>query len=376
MHPGAGQAVHGEGAVGEYLGQLLADLLGAHVGGDTGLLAGLIDGIDAVVAVSGELVGDAAGQRLILVDELHGALVLAPGIEGGHQHQALGQAGVKALQVQDAVHAVAAEEGGLIAHGLGLVQDQGGGGVVDGHEHQVGAGLLGLAQLHGKVGVGVVGEGAGGDDLQADLLGLRLEGVEDAGGIGIAVVIDGGDLGAQLVLLDVVRSGLALVGVGEAGLEHVVAALGHLGGGGGGGQLEDAVVKGLGGHGHAGGGGGGAVQHLHPLALQVVIGVDGLLGIALVILKVQGKLQAAQGVDLIHGDLSARLGGDAVHGARAGQGADTADLDDVALIGRAVGSGAGVRGGAVRTVAAAAASQQADAQGAGQKHGKILFHFE
>ena len=178
------------------------------------------------------------------------------------------------------------------------------------------------------------------------------------------------------MLLDVVGRGLALVGVGEAGLEHVVAALGHLGGGGGGGQLEDAVVKGLGGHGHAGGSGGGAVQHLHPLALQVVIGVDGLLGIALVILKVQGKLQAAQGVDLIHGDLSARLGGDAVHGTRAGQGADTADLDDVALIGRAVGSGAGVRGGAVRSVAAAAASQQADAQGAGQKHGKILFHFK
>ena len=196
----------------------------------------------------GGLVG-AAGLRIDL-DKVEGARTGLTGLVEHHGNlERGGAAGIKgALGVGggiqyiradgdvDHVGVLADDVDGLLNGGLPAVELD-----LPGGDHS-GAGLLGLAQLHGEVGVVVIGEGADGHDLQAHRLGLRLEGVEDAGGVRIAVVVDGGDLGAQVVLLDVVGRGLALVWVGEAGLEHVVAALGHLGGGGGGGQLEDAVI--------------------------------------------------------------------------------------------------------------------------------------
>lgn len=178
------------------------------------------------------------------------------------------------------------------------------------------------------------------------------------GGVGVAVVVDDGDLGAQAVLLDVISGGEALIGVGEADLEDVVPPAGHIGGGGGGSELEVAVVEGFGGHGYAGSGGGAAVDELHAVALELVVGVDGLLGVALVILEIQGELETAQGVDFRYGDLGALLRGQAVHGGGAGQGADAANLDDAGsagMVGRSRGVGGGGRGGAA---AAAAAGQQ------------------
>ena len=46
--------------------------------------------------------------------------------------------------------------------------------------------------------------------------------------------------------------------------------------------------------------------------LELVVGVDGLLGVALVILEIQGELETAQGVDFRYGDLGALLRGQAV----------------------------------------------------------------
>ena len=389
-HAGAGQTVHTDSGghqvavivirAGKLGDQGLADVLGAHVGGDAGGGAGLIDGVHAVVAVGGELVGNAAVSGLILADEGLGALVLTPGVEGGHEHQALSQSGIEALQIQDAVHAVAAKEGGLEAQGLGLVQNQRGGGVVNGQEHQIGFGVLGLGQLHGEIGVGVIGEGGHGDDLQADLIGGSLEGIVDTGGVGVAVVVDDGHLAAQIVILDVVGGGNALVGVGEADLEHIVLTGGDVGGGSGGGQLEVAGGVGLSRHGHTGGGSGAAVDDLGAVADEGVVGVDGLLSVTLVVLEVQLKLEAAQGVDLLHGHLGALLGGKAIHGGGAGQGTNAADLNGAGgragtgLNGSSLSGARLAGGGSSRVAGAAAAGQKRQAQRASQCKRQSAIH--
>ena len=180
--------------------------------------------------------------------------------------------------------------------------------------------------MHGEVGVGVIGEGLLSHDLQAHLGGLGDEALGDAGGVGVAVVVDHSHLGSQAIFRHIVGSGDALVGVSEAHLEDVILAGSDVGGGSGGSQLKVALVEGLSSHGDAGSGGGAAIDDLHAVALQGVVGVDGLLSVTLVILKLQGELDTAQGVDLVHRDLSPLLGGDAIGGGGASQGTDAADL--------------------------------------------------
>ena len=388
LHSAAGEAVHGEAGAGEHGNQGLAHLGVAHALGEVGLLAGLVQGVHTVIAVGGELVGLGAGGGLVLLNEALGRV--AGGVKRGEDVHALGQAGVKALQGEDAVQAVAAEVGELIALLAGLNQDVGGGGVVDGQEDHLRAVVVGVGDLGGEVGGGVLGKGGGADDLQAQALSGLLEALVDAGGVVVAVVVDHGDLGGQLVLGDEVRGGLALVGVGEAHLEHVVVALGDGGGGGGGGELEHPVAVALGGHGGGGAGGGAPIEDLHLMVQQGVVGVDALLAVGLVILAVQLEADGVvQGVDLLDGDLGALVGGDAVLGVGAGQGADTADLDGdnvaAALAGLAGGIGgiagvsalAGLAGGVggIGSVRAAvgAAGQQAQAHGAGHEHGREIF---
>src|SRR5699024_3080697 len=115
---------------------------GVHVGG--GLVVGqvLIVGIAAVVSVVVELVRRLAELLLILGHEGLGLLVLGVGVEGGQQHDALGQGGIKAFHGEDAVHAVHAEPLGGVAHAVGLGQDQGSGLIVHGQEDQVSAVVL------------------------------------------------------------------------------------------------------------------------------------------------------------------------------------------------------------------------------------------
>ena len=120
-HAGAGQPVKGH--AGELLNHGAADVLGAHVGGAPGGLEGLLEGIDAVVAVGGELVRGLAEALVVLGDEADGLLIGGVGGEGGQDHDALGEAEVEVGHGQDAVHAVHAEEGRLIAHGVGLGED-------------------------------------------------------------------------------------------------------------------------------------------------------------------------------------------------------------------------------------------------------------
>ena len=164
-HLGAGAGQAGDGQGGHDLDQSIADLLIGHVGGGAGGLDGLIQGVDGVIRIGTELIGDLAEPVLILRHEVLGHLVLRVGGEGSQQVDAFSQRGIEVLGGQDAVHAVHAEEGGGVAHGVGLGQNDRGGGIVDGQEQQIGAGGLGTSQLDVEVGLAGLGEGALIDDV-------------------------------------------------------------------------------------------------------------------------------------------------------------------------------------------------------------------
>ena len=99
---------------------------------------------------------------------------------------------------------------GGIAHGVGLGQDQGSSIIVDGQEQQVGPGLLGLGQLHGKIVLAVRGEGRIAHYVQAKSLSLSHKLILDAGGVVVVALPDDKDLltqaqqaGADLVFLPI-----------------------------------------------------------------------------------------------------------------------------------------------------------------------------
>ncbi len=276
----------------------------------------------------------------VLGHERLGLFVLGIGGERGEEHQALSQRGIEAFEGEDAIHAVHAEEGGRIAHVIGLGKDGGSGGVVDGQEHEIGAGGLRSGQLNGEVSGGVVGEGAFVNDLDGLFAALSHEAVADALGVSVIVAVDHGDLRIGEVLGHVVSGSGALVGVGEADLEHIVLAVDDVRGGSGGSQAEHAVGVSLGGNGDGGAGGHGADLDLHTPVEQGVVGIDGLFAVSLVVLALQLKLHAAGGVELVDCDLGGVDNGIAIDGGGAGQGAADADLK------RAFGRGgiAGIRG--------------------------------
>ena len=316
-HALAGEAVEGHGA--ELLHHLSAGVGGSHGAVHTGGHAGVIDGVDDVVAVGCELVGQEAvhlGREL--THKALGGFVSGVGIEGGHQGQALGESQVKALHGQDAVHAVTAEEGGLVADLVGVGQNLRGLGVVDGQENQVSACVLALGHLGGEIGLAVLGEGGLADDVEAQLLGLGLEAVGHACGIGVGGIIEHADLGSQILFSHQHGGVDALVGVGEAHLVDVAAGHGDIHGGAGGGQHEDLVVGSFGSHCQTAAGGDGTCVELHAPVLQTVVACHSLLAVGLVVLKLEGNLQAAPGVDLFHGDLHTHLDGHAVGGVGSG----------------------------------------------------------
>ena len=312
---------------------------------------------------------------LVLGYEALGLFILGIGGEGGQNHDALGQGGVKAFHGQDAVHAVHTEEGGGVTHGLGLGQDNGSGLVVDGQEHGVSAGGLGRGQLDGEVGGGVLGEGAFIDDLDALVCGLGHEGVTDALGVSVVIAVDHGHLGAGHVGAHIDGGAAALVGVGEAELEHIVLTGGHVGGGGGGSQGKDPLLIDLGRNGDGGAGGDRAYQNLHTPVHQAVIGVDGGLTVGHVVLKLEldlGAVHAAGGVDFVNGDLAAVHDGLAVDGSVTGDGAYAAEVKAAGLGG---GIGAGLSGslGGCSGSAAAAGHETHDHEDCHNKC-KCFFH--
>ena len=196
----------------------------------------------------------------------------------------------------------------------------------------------------------------------------------NAGGVNVIVLPDDRNLGAELLLCNVLRGCGALVRVHKAHLEYVVLALGYCNGGCGRGQRENTVAVVLSGGSLARLGGYGAEGQLHAPVLQGVVGVDSLLGVVLIVLIVQLKLNiAALSVDLVNSDLRAVLCSIAVNGSRAGQRAGAANLEGSAGSG-AVGA-AVLRIGAARS-GTAAAGQRRSQHSAGEEHTECFLHGE
>ena len=149
-HVCTGEAVEGHGS--ELGDHSVADRFVIHRSGiDAGCGSGLIQCIDAVIAVCCELVGDLTELFLILRYEVLVELgIVVCGVRSEYDY-ALGQGGVEAFHGEDAVHAVNAEPGGSIACCVGLVEDEGSGFVVHGQEYEVCAGFLALCDLYGEV---------------------------------------------------------------------------------------------------------------------------------------------------------------------------------------------------------------------------------
>ncbi len=130
------------------------------------------------------------------------------------------------------------------------------------------------------------------------------------------------------MLGDVLRGSLALVGVGEADLEHVVLVLDNGGGGSGGGQEEHAVGVALSARGFAWLRGGGAQDHLRAGVQSGVVGVDDLFHVVLVVFVDQFDfVSAARFIDFRGGYFRTVQGRQAVQSGRAGSGADMGDLE-------------------------------------------------
>ena len=163
-HAVAGQTVKGH--AGELGLQRIADVGGVHVAVEAAGQNSLVDGVNNVISVSRELVRGVAVGFLISRDECLGLFILGVRSERSQQHQALGQRGVEAINGEDAVHAVAAEEDRLIAALVGSDQDLGSLLIVDGQENQISTGLLALGNLGGQVGLVISGKCLSGNDLE------------------------------------------------------------------------------------------------------------------------------------------------------------------------------------------------------------------
>ena len=180
--------------------------------------------------------------------------------------------------------------------------------------------------------------------------------IEDANGID------------HVVILDVLGSGSALIGIVEADAESLIVAIDALIGGAGGGDQQDIIITGSGNNGGILTGENAAEGNLHAPVHQLAIGIDSAFGLALGILIAEFDLlagNAASLVDLLDGQFSAVLFGQTVVGIGAGEGADAADLDS--------GGVGGIIAAVVGGFAAAGGHGQNHENG--HHHTQKLFHF-
>ena len=134
--------------------------------------------MDAVIGIGGKLVRRLVVGILIGLDEV--GILLIVGRERGHEQYALGKRGVEALNGEQAVHAVGTHERHVVAHVLGVFEQNGRRRVVDRGKDKRGADLLGLGELVGKARGGIVLKGLGIDDVELGRLGLLGKSVGNA----------------------------------------------------------------------------------------------------------------------------------------------------------------------------------------------------
>ena len=287
--------------------------------------------MDAVIGIGGKLVGRLVVGVLICLDKV--GVLLIVGRERGHEQHALGKRGIEALNGEQAVHAVGAHEGHVVAHVLGVLEQDGRRRVVDRRKDHGGAGLLGLGQLVGKARGGVVLKGLGIDDVELGCLGLLGKGIGNARAVRIAGVVEQGDLGVRILLGQELRGAGAHGGIGEANLEDRGLVLG---------DVErrsrrrdhEHIVGDLTRDGDGGTSRDGADESLHAPVAQGIEGVDSLLAVSDVILGLKREFEVL-GREILGGELGTLLGRNAIGCRGAGQRADDTDLEGLAVIGGA-----------------------------------------
>ena len=311
--------------------------------------------MDAVIGIGSELVGRLVVGVLICLDEV--GVLLVVGRERGHEQHALGKRGVEALNGEQAVHAVGAHERHVVAHILGVLEQDGRRRVVDRSKDHGGASLLGLGQLVGKARGRIVLKGLGIDDIELGRLGLLGKGVGNTRAVRIAGVVEQGDLGIRVLLGQELRGAGAHGGIGEANLKDRGLILGDVERRG---RRRDHehIVGDLARDGDGGTGRDGADESLHAPVAQGVEGVDSLLAVGDVILGLKREFEVL-GREILGGELGTLLGRNAIGCRGAGQRADDTDLEGLAVIG-----GAAVR--ATRR-ATSECGGAAECRGAGEK---------
>ena len=300
--------------------------------GGAGVLDGLRHDLHRVIAQRVEQGRGRAGLGREALDE--GLRHVAGGVEGeGAGVVAVcQQADVVAHLAVHAGEAVRSDERRLIQARVEHLREHDGQllRVLGGVDH-VRLGIGDLADLRGVVRLAGDAD-LHSDDLQADLSRLGGEGLVQAEGVVVGVVIEDGDgLGAQVVLAELGRDA-RLIRIEEAGTEHVVARIGDLIRGGGGGDGRNAGLGSLVEDRDGRRGGHGAHERDDVLAHELVEHAHGVGRIALIVTPDELNLlaeHAAVRVDLVHGVVDARLNGQAVHGDSAGQRRQAADLHGV-----------------------------------------------
>lgn len=172
-----------------------------------------------------------------------------------------------------------------------------------------------------------MGEGGHGNDVQPQFGSLALKGLIDTGGIGVSVVVDDGDLLADLLVEDVFSGRGALCRVREADLIRIVLVRDDLQRGGGGREHEHALVIRLRGDSNAGGCRHAAKDDLRALVQRRVVSVDGLFSVVFIVLHIQHNVHLAGGVDFFHGDFRAARNCQTIDGGSAGHRANHADVN-------------------------------------------------
>ena len=287
--------------------------------------------MDTIVGVGGKLVRRLVVGILIGLDEV--SILLVIGGKRGHEQYALGKRGIEALHREQAVHAVGTHERHVVAHVLGVLEQNGRRRVVDRRKDERGAGLLGLGELVGKARGGIVLKGLGIDDIKFGLLGLLGKGIGNTRAVRIAGVVEQGDLGVCILLGQELRSAGAHGGIGEANLKDRGLILGDVERRG---RRRDHehIVGDLARDGDGGTSRDGADESLHAPVAQGIEGVDSLLAVSDVILGLKREFEVL-GREILGGELGTLLGRNAIGCRGAGQRADDTDLEGLAVIGGA-----------------------------------------
>ena len=287
--------------------------------------------MDAIVSVGGKLVGRLVVGILIGLDEV--GILLIVSRKRGHEQYALGKRGIEALHREQAVHAVGTHERHVVAHVLGVLEQNGRRRVVDRRKDERGAGLLGLGELVGKARGGIVLKGLGIDDIKFGLLGLLGKGIGNTRAVRIAGVVEQGNLGIRVLLGQELRGAGAHGGIGEANLKDRGLILGDVERRGRG-RDHEHVVGNLARNSDGSTGGDRTDERLHAPVTQGIEGVDSLLAVSDVILGLKREFEVL-GREILGGELGTLLGRNAIGCRGAGQRADDTDLEGLAVIGGA-----------------------------------------